>query len=134
LCREVSQQHEIHVAFRHRVSDRRVPADAALCLFRIAQEALNNVVKHSTATTAIVRLVPTRIGVRLHIADEGKGFDKRMRRGGIGLLSMRERVAFAGGTIAIRSAAARGTHVVVNLPIAAEAAVPAIAREQARSA
>jgi len=135
LCREVSQQHDIHVAFRHRVSDRRVPADAALCLFRIAQEALNNVVKHSGATTAIVRFVPTRTGVRLHIADEGQGFDRRMGRGdGIGLLSMRERVAFAGGTIAIRSRAARGTHVVVNLPIAAEPAVPAIARGQARRA
>ena len=135
LCREVSLQHDLRIAFRHRVSDRRLPADAALCLFRIAQEALNNVVKHSAATSATVRLAPTRVGVRLHIADEGQGFDRRMRRGGgIGLLSMRERVAFAGGTIAIRSAAARGTHVVVNLPIAADAALPAVSRERARSA
>jgi signal transduction histidine kinase len=89
-----------------------------LCLFRIAQEALHNIVKHSRSTSATVRLIPTKAGVRLRIADRGKGFDAAAREGaGLGLLSMRERVDFAGGRIAIRSAVGRGTRVVVNLPI-----------------
>jgi signal transduction histidine kinase len=94
-----------------------------------------NVVKHSGASTATVRLIPTRSGVRLHIADRGRGFDDRLRSGdGLGLLSMRERVVFAGGTIAIRSAAARGTHIVFNLPVSAAASDRLPHREQARSA
>jgi signal transduction histidine kinase len=52
-------------------------ADVKRCLFRISQEVLHNVVKHSGATAAIVRLVATRCGMRLHIADNGKGFVRR---------------------------------------------------------
>jgi two-component system sensor histidine kinase NreB len=56
--------------------------------------------------------------VRLRVADRGAGFDQTARDGaGLGLLSMRERVHFAGGRIAFRSAAGRGTRIVVNLPI-----------------
>lgn len=135
LCREVASQYDIQIAFRHRVTDHRLSPGAPLCLFRIAQEALHNVAKHSGARTATVRLKPCRSGVRLHIADRGHGFDSRSRGGdGLGLLSMRERVLVTGGTIAIRSAPGRGTHVVVQLPIHAEAAGRATRRDQARSA
>jgi signal transduction histidine kinase len=134
LCREISRQHDIAVEFRHRGSDYRLAPGAPLCLFRIAQEGLHNVVKHSGARAATVRLIPTRAGVRLHIADQGRGFDSRVRSGdGLGLLSMRERVVFAGGTIAIRSAIGRGTDIVVNLPLSAEAPDPAASRDLAVS-
>jgi signal transduction histidine kinase len=135
LCREMSLQHDIRVEFRHAVSDHRLPPDASLCLFRIVQEALHNLVKHSGATTAIVRLQPARSGLRLHIADEGRGFNQRVRsRDGLGLLSMRERVMFAGGTIAIRSAEGHGTHIVVTLPISSRAADRATQPDRAHSA
>jgi signal transduction histidine kinase len=135
LCREMSLQHDIDVEFRHRMRGHRLPPGASLCLFRIAQEALHNVVKHSGARTAKVRLIRTRSGVRLDIADRGRGFDHRLRSGdGLGLLSMRERVIFAGGTIAIRSVPERGTHIVASLPVGAEASDWQTDREQVRTA
>jgi signal transduction histidine kinase len=97
---------------------RQIPADAALCLFRITQEALQNVVKHSGATAATVRLAQTGQHIRLHIADSGNGFDLASKVGaGLGLLSMRERVHFAGGRIGIRTVAGQGTRIVVTLPM-----------------
>jgi len=118
LCREMSLQHEMRIEFRHAGGDCDLPRDASLSLFRIVQEALHNIVKHSGARTATVRLRRTPGGLRLHVADDGRGFDnKAPKREGLGLLSMRERVLFANGTLAIRSAAGRGTHVVVTLPI-----------------
>jgi signal transduction histidine kinase len=128
LCRDLSTRCHVQIGFRSEAVDRRVPADVALCLFRIAQEALQNVVKHSGATAAAVRLRTTRFGIRLHVADGGQGFDQASNHiTGLGLLSMRERVRFAGGRIAIRSTTG-GTHVVVTLPI--EHDVPAIDRER----
>jgi signal transduction histidine kinase len=119
VCRDLSRLSNLQIVFRSATGGRRVPADVALCLFRISQEALQNVVKHSGATAATVRLRTTQSGICLHIADGGKGFCQTSIGGsGLGLLSMRERVRFAGGRIAIRSTAGhRGTHVVVNLPI-----------------
>jgi signal transduction histidine kinase len=135
LCREVSQQYDVRVEFRHRAMEQRIPSAHALCLFRIAQEALHNVVKHSGAASATVRLIPTRFGVRLRVADRGRGFDATIRDGeGLGLLSMRERIHFAGGRIALRSAAGRGTRIVVNLPIRDQAAAKSAGAPHARTA
>ena len=119
LCLDMSRIHNLQITFRSEAVSRRVPADVALCLFRISQEALQNVVKHSDTTAATVRLRTTRTGIRLHIADGGKGFCETSNDGsGLGLRSMRERVRFARGRIAIRSTADHGgAHIVVNLPI-----------------
>ena len=123
LCRDVSRQYDLRVEFRQRGMDRPVPLAPALCLFRIAQEALHNVMKHSGSQSATVQLGSTREGVRMRISDRGAGFDATALEGaGLGLLSMRERVNFAGGRISIRSTAGRGTRIVVNLPIADVAA------------
>src|SRR4029079_6908777 len=92
-------------------------ADAALCLFRVTQEALQNVVKHSGARTATVYLTRARQRIRLHVVDDGKGFAGSSNGGvGLGLLSMRERVHTAGGRIVIRSVPGQGTRVAVTLP------------------
>jgi signal transduction histidine kinase len=108
----------VQIAFRSKAMNRHVPASVALCLFRIAQEALQNVVKHSGATAATVRLRMTGSGIGLHIADGGGGFNQPSNHGtGLGLLSMRERVHFAAGRIVIRSAAARETHIVIYIPL-----------------
>ena len=86
-------------------------------MFRIAQEALQNVVKHSGDTIAIVRLVGTARNIRLHVADGGKGFDRTSHTSaGLGLLSIRERAHLAGGRVGIRTAIDRGTRIVVTLP------------------
>ena len=99
-----------------------VSADAALCLFRVTQEALQNVVKHSGARAATVRLAQAPQNIRLHVSDGGKGFAGSTNDGvGLGLLSMRERVHTAGGRIVIRSVPGQGTRVAVTLPTAAPA-------------
>jgi signal transduction histidine kinase len=86
-------------------------------LFRVAQEALHNIVKHARARRARVELASGRGGTRLTITDDGVGFDAAgagrggPRDGGLGLGSMRERVAAAGGELSIESAPGRGTVV-----------------------
>jgi signal transduction histidine kinase len=124
FCRDISRQYSIPVEFRHANIPKHVPPDVGLCLFRIIQEALHNVVKHSGAPTASVRLTATPGMLHLHIADRGKGFKVSPRQdagkgstGHLGLVSMRERVLFLGGTIAIRSAPGRGVRVAVHVPV-----------------
>jgi signal transduction histidine kinase len=122
LCRDVSRQCDVRVRFRLGALSRRVPPDLALCLFRITQESLQNVIKHSGASTATVRLTQTGQDIRLHITDTGKGFEPDSRKAaGFGLLSMRERVHYAGGRISIHASAGRGTRIVVTLPLNQEA-------------
>jgi PAS domain S-box-containing protein len=91
---------------------------AALCLFRVAQEALGNVVRHAGACGASVSLRPARDGLRLVVRDDGVGFDPaKPARRSLGLASMRERVQLQGGTLEIESAPGRGTSVVAQVPL-----------------
>src|SRR5205814_303694 len=86
-------------------------------LYRIAQEALHNTVKHADASAVDVHLSVDRAGVTLEIRDDGKGFDPRGSfPGHLGLRSMRERIAHCGGTVQIDSAPGRGTRVYAHLP------------------
>jgi PAS domain S-box-containing protein len=92
--------------------------DAALCLFRVAQEALNNVVRHAQASLANVALRQMDGGVLLAVSDDGVGFDAEHPGRGmrLGLASMRERVRLVDGTLDIESAPGRGTTVVAWVP------------------
>ena len=88
-------------------------------LFRVTQEALQNVVKHSGAKTATVYVTQAQQRIHLHVADDGKGFAGGSNSGvGLGLLSMRERVHMTGGRMVIRSVPGQGTRVAVALPTA----------------
>jgi signal transduction histidine kinase/ligand-binding sensor domain-containing protein len=92
-------------------------SDSAMSVYRIAQEALNNVVKHSGASEAKVRLTREAAGVRLAVADNGRGFDHHVHgHSGFGLNGMAERVRLLGGTLSIRSAPGEGTTVETLLP------------------
>jgi signal transduction histidine kinase len=116
FCRDVSRQHGLNVDFRHALGGRSPSADVGVGLFRIVQEALHNVVKHSGSRDASVRLSERRDVVHLHVADRGRGFDSRTQGGeGLGLLSMRERVRVLGGRIVVRSAPGRGTRIAVHV-------------------
>ena len=94
-----------------------MPPDPALCLFRIAQEALQNVVKHSGARNASVRLTGSAGSLQLEISDSGGGFEMSKLGDGMGLLSMRERVNFLGGLITIWSKPGMGTRITVQVPV-----------------
>jgi PAS domain S-box-containing protein len=99
-----------------------VGRDAALCLYRVAQEALNNVIRHAQASTAAVVLRRMDGGLLLAVRDDGVGFDSDLARQGrsLGLASMRERVRLANGTLDIESAPGRGTAVVAWVPAEGE--------------
>jgi signal transduction histidine kinase len=118
LCRDLTERHRVAIDFMHDRVPSDVPPDPALCLFRIAQEALQNVVKHSGARSASVTLTGTAQSLQLEIADSGSGFDTTELGGGMGLLSMRERVNFLNGNLAIKSRRGTGTRIAVRVPIA----------------
>jgi signal transduction histidine kinase len=96
-----------------------IGSEAALCLYRIAQEALHNVVKHANARHATVRLLCSSGIAELTVADDGQGFDIRTRGKdkGIGLVSITERARFLGGTVSIVTTLNKGTEVRVRIPI-----------------
>jgi len=100
-------------------------ADAATNLYRIAQECLNNILKHARARNARVLLERDIRQVRLHIEDDGGGFDPAAPGpGGFGLRNMAERVRILGGTLAIDSARGHGTRIEITLPVPEEACNP----------
>jgi PAS domain S-box-containing protein len=121
FCKEFAAAHEIAVEFADGFVPRAVPADTALCLYRIAQEALHNVVKHSGGTTARVELAMENRELRLAVTDDGIGFEPETKRanGSLGLVSMAERTRFAHGRFSIESHAGKGTRIDVRVPIVA---------------
>jgi len=118
-CDRLCRQEIVLAKFECDVTVQSIPPDAALCLFRIAQEALHNVVRHSGSTTADVKLTQRHQGLELQVNDEGRGFDltRRQMRTSLGLASMRERIRLAGGTLDINSAPGQGTCVRTWVPL-----------------
>jgi len=98
---------------------RAIPAKVAVCLYRVAQESLRNVIKHSGTNSAEVALSVDGQNVLLSIDDQGGGFDPAAARskGGLGLASMEERVRLLQGTFKISSEPGRGTKVHATIPI-----------------
>jgi signal transduction histidine kinase len=98
----------------------RVPSDVEVCAYRIVQEALTNVAKHADATSCRVYLHRLPHSLLVTIEDDGKGIattnHKEAEVRGVGLVSVRERVSRAGGTVSIESAG-RGTRLTVELPV-----------------
>jgi PAS domain S-box-containing protein len=90
--------------------------DEALCLFRVAQEALNNVVRHSGGRAATLALRQMDGGLLLAVRDDGVGFDPASPRRSLGLASMRERVQLVKGTLDVESAPGQGTAIVAWVP------------------
>jgi two-component system sensor histidine kinase UhpB len=100
----------------------RLAGDVETALYRIAQEALSNAVRHSDATKILVRLTIRPGYVSLAIIDNGVGFDPDDAlhgdaRGGVGLASVRERVELLGGTVNVESAVGRGARLYVVVPL-----------------
>ena len=118
LCREMGGETGVRIEFGTRRVPRDLPEDYGVSLFRVAQEALRNAVKHSGATAIVVRLVATRSHLTLRITDNGKGFDPQTTQAsGIGLLTMRERVELVNGTLAVEPARPHGTTIRVVVPL-----------------
>ena len=122
VCLRAAKQHHISVNLQ---SDDLpgLPADLALCLFRVTQEALNNAVKYSRAAQVTVSLRQRDRLLRLVVEDSGAGFDPEAGSAGLGLASMRERLRMAHGEFAVRSAPGKGTQIVAEIPWTPQAKV-----------
>ena len=119
LCRNVSAESGVPVIFDRRGIPPDVPEPTALCVFRVAQEALRNAVKHSRASRITVGVSATPSQLVLRIVDDGAGFDPlESQSAGLGLVTMRERVELTGGTLRIQTAPAHGTVIEAHLPAA----------------
>ena len=119
FCKEFAAQQGIQVAFSQDDVPRSVSPNVALCLFRIVQEGLRNVKKHSGAGNAQVQLERVDGAIHLLISDKGQGFDleEAAEGQGLGLCSMRERVQLVGGRFEIHSETQKGTTLEVWAPL-----------------
>ena len=116
-CRDISRQ-SLPVHFSHADVPAGIPADCALSVFRILEEALSNVLRHSGATEARVSLIGTGTHIVLRVADNGRGFIETGRKpSGIGLVSMRERLQLLEGTLSLTSVPAKGTVLEARIPL-----------------
>lgn len=116
-CSEFSRKRGIKVEFTQEGQMDSLPDPVPLVLFRVVQEALNNVARHSGATQVEVSLLAEGNQVELRVKDRGKGFDPMTFSGGLGLVSMRERLRLVGGKIKISSAPGLGTEVEAVVPV-----------------
>jgi two-component system CheB/CheR fusion protein len=118
-CLGFSQRSGIPVEFQAADVPRTVPADVALCLFRVGQEALRNIGKHAGAKQVHFVLARHKSDLVLMIEDLGAGFkpEEARGRGGLGLISMEERVRLVNGDFSIRSQPGKGTEIEVRAPL-----------------
>jgi signal transduction histidine kinase len=118
LCRDTSKQRSLQVVFTHHAIPSSVDANVSLCIYRIVQEALHNVARHSHATEAQVSVTCDHGHISLQVADSGVGFDpRRVAQAGLGLVSMRERVVTVKGQLAINAVPGGGTQISVRVPL-----------------
>jgi signal transduction histidine kinase len=122
LCREASDDKGLQIDFGQRGRERRLPRDEELALYRIAQEALSNVVRHSKATRAELHIDFGDSKIHLDVKDNGVGFAVPASptdfapSGHFGLLGMRERAQLIGARLEVSSRPGRGTELSVSLP------------------
>ncbi len=128
-CVEVERRHDVQIAFESHGDANRLHPDAALCVFRVVQEALRNaaVHGHSRHIGVAIRLSSNLVDVT--VLDDGRGFDvdaARRTSGGLGLIMMEERVRLLGGTMEIISAPQEGAVLVVQIPVDGGTALPVV--------
>lgn len=141
FCREFSRQQGIVVEFTHTGVPQALPRDVSLCLFRVVQEALHNAAKHSGIDSFEVHLHGKPDEIDLAVRDAGAGFnvEKVRENGGLGLISMQERLHLVRGTFAIDSKTNHGTTIRARVPLVANistktAASKRVAEEVSRTA
>jgi signal transduction histidine kinase len=130
LAGETSQSSGLAVDFHTSGTERRLPAEVELALYRMAQEGFNNVIRHAQALHASARLEFSAQGVRLDILDDGVGFEipktpaEYTPQGHFGLLGLYERVELIGARLEINSTKGKGTHLSILFPTPQEPLIP----------
>ncbi len=118
-CDELSAQHGVTIDVHEEAVPRHLPADVSLVLFRVVQEALQNVVKHAASRRVTVSLRAHAYAIHLEIADDGIGFDPKavVADRALGLVGMRERLSLVGGESSIESRPGAGTRFRARVPL-----------------
>jgi len=117
-CADFARKEGIGIRFLARNLPRTVPPEVALNLYRVVQEALSNVAKHSGARFAVVSLSAREDSLRLVIKDTGRGFDPALARSrGLGLINMDERVRSLGGSFSLQAQPGEGVYIEVRVPV-----------------
>lgn len=123
LCSALDKHRRVSVTLRAPKIAAPVPTDVALCLYRVAQEALHNAAHHGAASQIIVTLAAEGSMLRMQISDTGKGFDAHESSEGFGLASMRERLHTLGGSLMVQSRPGRGTTLTALVDLSQQDAV-----------
>ena len=118
LAEDVSQREALQVVFEAKAAHRPLPLRVEVGLYRIVQEALNNICQHAEATEVNIQLAFTSEKLKLIIKDNGKGFDPgQISKNSFGLIGVNERAKLLGGSFHIQSQAGMGARAEVNIPI-----------------
>jgi len=119
LISEVSGRHRVKIRFTHEELPAAISQEASLALFRVAQEALRNVIRHSGASRARVDLTAVDGGISLSVSDAGRGFDmEQVQQGrGLGLISMGERIRLLGGAFSLDAKPGHGVKIQAMIPL-----------------
>ena len=117
LCKEISSRGRMEIAFRVKGALGIVSPPASLCFYRIAQEALNNVLRHSGASRAQVVLTGAGQRLAMQVIDDGIGFDTEAASYGLGLTSIRERILSVNGAMSLMSSPGNGTSILIQAPV-----------------
>jgi signal transduction histidine kinase len=117
------------IAVRCEISEleRRLPPEFEIALFRIAQEAMNNIARHAQAESVLIQLAPEGRELRIEIEDDGQGFDQAVQpqdRPHYGLMGIRERAELLGGKVTIDSSPGQGTRLEIRVPLPGEGLDP----------
>jgi two-component system CheB/CheR fusion protein len=116
-CSEFSGRENIQVRFSHRDVPDHLPSPIGLSLYRVVQESLRNVAKHSGAKRAYVTLTCSRTAIQLTIRDSGSGFVLDDVETGLGMVGMKERMGYIGGTVEWKTQPGEGTQVIATVPL-----------------
>ena len=117
VCRQISRQHNIDIQLEADELPWQLSDDLSLCFYRIAQEALNNAVKHSQSKRIDVKLGNSGGRVWMRVKDFGVGFDATARSSGIGLAAMRERLRMVNGSLRVKSSPGVGTELTAEAKV-----------------
>ncbi|KAB2880101.1 PAS domain S-box protein [bacterium] len=120
LCEQLPQNESLKIQFVCKGLEKRLPRIVEIGMYRIAQEALNNIIRHSNAHEATIQLIKDRKTVTLSIEDDGNGFipdeaNTGKQRRGMGLMNMRERAESIDASFYLDSRPGQGTEVIVQL-------------------
>jgi signal transduction histidine kinase len=124
LAREAESRSTVRIEVVVEESASEVSPSVSSVMYRVAQEALNNALRHANATTVMLRAGLVGRVAQMEITDDGVGFrpeEAEARRPGMGLFTMRERIALLDGALEVESAPGRGTRIVARVPLVANA-------------